>query len=187
MRIGAVLLTMTVGLGVSACIAPSGFETVGRTGVTSVDGELAIVWDSCGEDEVRSVELHQDREGLADDEENPRVGEWELGDRDREQKLLVLAATDDPPQLDPARGYVAQAVPAGTSRTSRGSTSPLPGWRRWVRTRCSSARSTAVSSGRGTTSPTAEPAAGGPAASTKPPGPEAPGASMCIARARGGS
>lgn len=113
MRIGAVLLTMTVGLGVSACIAPSGFETVGRTGVTSVDGELAIVWDSCGEDEVRSVELHQDREGLADDEENPRVGEWELGDRDREQKLLVLGATDDPPQLDPARGYVAQAVPAG--------------------------------------------------------------------------
>lgn len=113
MRIGAVLIVGVVGLGVSGCIAPSGFETVGRTGVMSAEGDVAVVWDTCGEEDVLSVVIHQDREGLAADEENPRVGEWELGERNREEGLLVLSAADDPPQLDPSRGYIAQALPAG--------------------------------------------------------------------------
>src|SRR5690606_27359746 len=99
-------------LGLTACIAPSGFETVGRTGVVSVEGDLAVVWDSCGE-EVTSVVIHADREGLAADEEHPEVGRWETGERNREEKVFVPSAADDAPRLDPARGYIVQALPAG--------------------------------------------------------------------------
>ncbi len=109
--VGGVCAVVAVGL--SGCIAPSGFETVGRTGVMSVEGDLAVVWDSCGEEAVASVVMHADREGLADDEENPLVGSWQMGDRSRQDKLFVPSAADDPPQLDPARGYIVQAIPAG--------------------------------------------------------------------------
>ena len=72
MRRATTLVTgLTVGMLAAGCIAPGGFETVGRTGVVSVEGDLGVVWDSCGEDEVTSVVMHADREGLADDEENP--------------------------------------------------------------------------------------------------------------------
>ncbi len=104
---------VTVALGVSACIAPSGFETVGRTGVVSVDGDLAVVWDSCGDEDVAAVVMHGDRRGLDPDEENPIIGTWEMGERNREEQAFVPGAADDPPQLDPAKGYIVQALPEG--------------------------------------------------------------------------
>ena len=114
MRRATTLVTgLTVGMLAAGCIAPGGFETVGRTGVVSVEGDLGVVWDSCGEDEVTSVVVHADREGLADDEENPEVGRWDLGERNREEQVFVPSAADQPPQLDPARGYIVQADPEG--------------------------------------------------------------------------
>ncbi|WP_134772747.1 hypothetical protein [Ornithinimicrobium flavum] len=112
-RVTTGMTCLVLSLGLTGCIAPSGFETVGRTGVASVEGDLAVVWDSCGEEEIRSVVIHADREGLADDEENPEVGRWEMGERNREEKVFVPSAADDPPQLDPSRGYIVQALPAG--------------------------------------------------------------------------
>ena len=112
-RVATGAVALAVGALVSGCIAPSGFETVGRTGVVSVEGDLAVVWDSCGEEDVAVVVLHHDRVGLAPEEENPLVGTWELGERNQEEKVFVPGAADDPPQFDPAQGYIVRAVPEG--------------------------------------------------------------------------
>lgn len=78
---------LALGPGLTGCIALSDLAMVGRTGVVCVEGDLAIVWDSCREAEVRSVVMVTDREELADDEENPEVGRWEMGERNREEKI----------------------------------------------------------------------------------------------------
>ena len=97
-RAAAGMTCLVLSLGLTGCVAPGDFEIVGRTGVTSVEGDLAVVWDSCGEVEVRSVDMVADREGLADDEENPEVGSWEMGER----------------------GYIVEAHPAGSRETMPG-------------------------------------------------------------------
>ena len=155
-RATTVATGLTIGMLAAGCIAPGGFETVGRTGVVSVEGDLAVVWDSCGEEEVTSVVMHANREGLADDEENPEVGRWEMGERNREEKVFVPSAADDAPQLDPSRGYIVQALPAGEVENLPGVHLTLDDVAALSRARCSSAPRTEASSGPWTTWPTAE-------------------------------
>ncbi|MFK5584226.1 hypothetical protein [Serinicoccus sp. LYQ131] len=100
-------------LGISACSAAGEQATVGYTGVASAEGELIIVWDGCGEEEIGSVAIWRADEEASGDADRSLVGEWELGQRNLEEKLLAPSAVTDPPALEPGLDYWAAAVPAG--------------------------------------------------------------------------
>ena len=101
---------------VSACAGADEPETVGRTGVTSLDGDLMVVWDSCGEDDIATGSIRQaESDGAAEDDAGALVGEWETGQRTREEKVLAPEAFDDAPTLEEGRGYVASAEPADST------------------------------------------------------------------------
>lgn len=88
---------------VTACSGAQDAEEVGRTGVASAEGELVVVWGSCGDSDVASVALWEG------DIDGTPLGEWSTGERNRQESLLVPAAFDDPPQLEDGRSYVARA------------------------------------------------------------------------------
>ena len=99
-----------------ACAPGDEPEMVGRTGVTSLDGDLMVVWDSCGEDDIATVSIRQaEGDGAADPDAGTLVGEWETGQRNREEKVLAPETFDDPPTLEEGRGYVASAEPADST------------------------------------------------------------------------
>ncbi|GGK67779.1 hypothetical protein [Ornithinimicrobium pekingense] len=106
-----VVLAATAGTALTGCIAPD-VEVIGAIGVM-VDEESrpVLVVEPCDGAAVH-VDLHHDRQGLADDEENEQVGSWDATAPVEGTSELVLHAPSDPwdgegVEISPDRGYIA--------------------------------------------------------------------------------